>query len=62
MSMNLPKFLLLVAVLAVLAFLFNKDNEAGSEEETSTEQKPGQSGVLRNTLNAASDAAYSLSR
>lgn len=60
--MNLPKFLLLVAVLAVLAFFFNKDEEPVAGETTTTKQKPGQTGVLRNTLNAAEDAADNLGR
>ena len=60
--MNLPKFLLLVAVLAGLAFIFNKDDEPTAGEPATAEQKPGQTGVLRNTLNAAEDAADSLGR
>ena len=60
--MNLPKFLLLVAVLAGLAFIFNKDDEPTFEEPTAADEKPGQTGVLRNTLNAAEDAADSLGR
>lgn len=60
--MNLPKFLLLVAVLALLTFIFNKDDEPTTDEPTTSEQKPGQTGVLRNTLNAAEDAADNLGR
>ena len=63
--MTFAKFTLLVAGLAALTFMFNlftEKDEPDVEEPTATEQKPGQTGVLRNTLNAAEDAADSLGR
>ncbi len=55
--MNLKLFIVLVAVLAVLTWLFGDGIETIQEETA-----PSQENVLGNTLDAARDAASSMSR
>jgi hypothetical protein len=53
--MNLKLFLVIVAILALLTWLFGNGIESVQEENT-------QENVLGNTLDAARDAATSMSR
>lgn len=55
--MNIRLFIFLVAILAALTWLFGDGIETIPEENT-----PSQENVLGNTLDAARDAASSMSR